>query len=125
MVLILLENGVVKNPLVKVRKLHLTDRYVKARVCSHFNFFYLFVHLLLIMSMSKSAAIQCPRLEPPDNGMISYEPDMIPNFDLDTIANYTCFENYVLVGNSTRTCIEGEDGSTIGEWTGSAPSCRG
>ena len=62
---------------------------------------------------------------PPDNGMISYDPDVTPGFDLGTIATYLCNEDHILIGDGSRVCNEGDDESTIGEWSGNDPLCRG
>lgn len=57
--------------------------------------------------------------------MISYDPDMTPDFDLGTTATYTCAEDSILIGDSSRVCTEGDGESVVGEWSGTAPLCQG
>ena len=61
----------------------------------------------------------CPDLEPPVNGIISYDPDMTPPFrDIGTVATHACEEGFVLLGAGTREC---EDG---GMWSEIPPTCE-
>ncbi len=49
---------------------------------------------------------------------------MFAPFDYLTVAAYTCNPGYGLSGgDSIRTC-EGDDSSTTGEWSGTAPACE-
>ena len=51
--------------------------------------------------------------------MISYSPDVTPDYDLGTEATYTCEAGFYLEGNQVRTCIE-NDGMDA---SGQEPSC--
>ena len=66
--------------------------------------------------------IVCPALLDIANGAISYSSS--PLF-VDVVATYSCDEGFVLFsdGNVMRTCEESAALSTLGVWTGSAPSC--
>ncbi len=60
------------------------------------------------------------------NGMISYSPDISPNFDLETDATYTCDAGFffdVTAATQVRTCIDDNGMDTIGVWSGQEPSC--
>jgi len=57
------------------------------------------------------------------NGRIEYSPDMTPNYDLLTEAEYICDPGFRLVGDSTRVCRDA--GSEIGEFDGVAAVCEG
>lgn len=64
----------------------------------------------------------CSSLVLPANGQIAYATDMDPEFDGETTATYSCVEGYGLNGGDVmRTC----EGSPIGSWSGSAPTCEG
>ena len=65
----------------------------------------------------------CNELEAIANGTISYAPDdQGSEYDLGTVATYSCNNGFVLVGpNETRSCMEVE---TLGEFSGVAPTCE-
>ena len=70
-------------------------------------------------------AITCTRLILPTNGIISYATDITAPFDYRATATYSCDPGYGLSGGDTvRTCFDSPDG-VGGEWTGTAPICRG
>ena len=55
-----------------------------------------------------------------------YYPDNTPNstyYALGTVANYSCDDGYVLVGNETRTCVDNGDNNTVGVFSGQDPTC--
>lgn len=59
-------------------------------------------------------AIECGDLDDPLNGEVNYE-DAVFN----SIATYSCFFGYELIGISKRVCKED------GLWSGNKPSCKG
>ena len=67
-------------------------------------------------------AIVCPPLPAIINGIISYSPDVTPDYDLGTEATYTCEAGFYLEGNEVRVCMD-DDGYTIGVWSDQEPSC--
>ena len=68
-------------------------------------------------ALLSTTAIVCQGLPEIDNGMISYAPDSVgPEYDLGTVATYTCDEGFMLVGSAQRTC---EDGN----FSGMEPFC--
>ena len=42
-----------------------------------------------------------------------------------TIAEYSCNSSYLLVGQSQRTCMEDQQRSATGVWSGDPPLCLG
>ena len=60
----------------------------------------------------------CPPLSI-SNGSITYGPDMTADFDVGTIATYTCNDGYRLSGFETRECVLG------GRWNRLPPVCIG
>ena len=76
-------------------------------------YYYMYNH-----SMSKSlityTAIECPPLPTITNGMISYSPDVTPDYDLGTEATYTCEAGFYLEGNEVRVCMDDDGMDAIG-----------
>ncbi len=66
------------------------------------------------------AVILCPGLTFPDNGTVVISSTVL---GVGTTASYTCNQGTVLVGDVIRTC-EDNGGATLGEWTGTNPSCE-
>ncbi len=64
----------------------------------------------------------CPALAPIPNGAITYGPDMIANFDMDTVATHSCNPGFRLVGSVTRVCHGLNTG--LGIWFGLTPLCQ-
>lgn len=66
----------------------------------------------------------CPDLVDPENGQVTYSPDILALFDFGTVATYQCHSGYALRGgDGTRTC--GSDSTIItGTWSGNAPTCE-
>ncbi|XP_064386676.1 sushi, von Willebrand factor type A, EGF and pentraxin domain-containing protein 1-like [Halichondria panicea] len=62
--------------------------------------------------------IVCPPLPTITNGIISYSPDVTPDYDLGTNATYTCEAGFYLEGNEVRVCMDDD-----GMWSGREPSC--
>jgi len=60
-------------------------------------------------------AVDCGNLPDPDNGQVNHT----AGTTFRETATYSCNTGYNLVGDSTRTC------NATGEWSGSAPTCRG
>ncbi|XP_064387566.1 uncharacterized protein LOC135335869 isoform X2 [Halichondria panicea] len=71
--------------------------------------------------------IECLSLGQVTNGMITYAPDTTSNYDLGTVATYTCNEGYRLDitqgGSETRTCIDDLNGDAVGVFTNLPPRC--
>ena len=60
----------------------------------------------------------------PENGLITYSEDSVPNAGFMEMATYSCNPGFGLSGGDTvRTCVGAAASS--GEWTGTAPYCRG
>ncbi|XP_064386509.1 CUB and sushi domain-containing protein 1-like isoform X1 [Halichondria panicea] len=69
-------------------------------------------------------AIECPPLSAIINGtMISYSPDVTPDYDLGTNATYTCEAGFHLKGNGVRVCMDDDGMDAIGVWSDQEPSC--
>ncbi len=52
------------------------------------------------------------------NGVITYGPDMIADYDVGTVATHTCNEGFVrVIGSENRTCLVGS------RWSGFTPAC--
>ncbi len=60
--------------------------------------------------------VVCLSLPAPNNGIVSYSD---PTLGLNTVATYTCETDYILYGDTTRTC------ESDGNWNGDAPTCEG
>ena len=65
----------------------------------------------------------CPPLPTITNGMISYSPDVTPDYDLGTEATYTCETGFHLEGNEVRVCMDDDGMNAIGVWSDQEPSC--
>ena len=65
----------------------------------------------------------CRSLPAISNGMISYSPDVIPDYDLGTEATYTCEAGFYLEGNEVRVCMDDDGMDAIGVWSGREESC--
>ncbi len=72
----------------------------------------------IIMSCCYIITGQCPVLAPIPNGAISYGPDMMADFDVGTLATYSCDRGFVLFGSETQLCIGG------GIWSKEPPECQ-
>ena len=59
-------------------------------------------------------AVDCGFLEAPKSSRVSLSGTVV-----NSIATYSCFPGYELVGDETRIC------STNGQWAGQAPFCKG
>ncbi len=55
--------------------------------------------------------------------MISYSPDVTPDYDLGTEATYTCEAGFNLDGNEVRVCMDDDGMDAIGVWNGQEPNC--
>ena len=79
-----------------------------------------------IISCIHVAVIQCPPLQPIANGFITYSPDNTPDYDIGTLATYTCDEGFAFASALTiqlRNCNDDDGMDAIGVWGGSAPTC--
>ena len=67
----------------------------------------------------------CSELPALENRAISYIPDNEgPDYNLGTVATYTCNVGFALVGEDrTRTCEDVSNGLS-GEFNGTAPTCQ-
>ncbi len=76
------------------------------------------------------AAIECEELVLPANGeKIMYTKDTVANFEIGTLAIYTCLPGYTLLGDTNRTCIDDNQADGKGVWNithaKSEPTCNG
>ncbi len=55
--------------------------------------------------------------------MISYSPDVTPDYDLGTNATYTCEDGFYLEGNQVQMCVDADGMDAIGVWSDQEPSC--
>ena len=63
-------------------------------------------------------AEECSALAPIPNGVITYGPDMIADYDVGTVATHTCNEGFILsVGSPARVCLVSR------RWSGFTPVC--
>ncbi len=75
------------------------------------------------MLYSPAAIIECSPVPTITNGMISYSPDDIPDYNLGTEATYTCEAGFYLEGSEVRVCMDDDGMDTIGVWSGQQASC--
>lgn len=66
-----------------------------------------------VTSTSYNAAIFCPKLHNPLNGLVRATKKIV-----GSQAMYECFGGHVLIGDIYRTCLPN------GEWSGDEPTCR-
>ncbi len=59
----------------------------------------------------------CLPLAPIPNGNITYGPDMMANFEVDTVATHSCNDDFFLSGPETRVCLPS------GIWSNRIPVC--
>ncbi len=78
-----------------------------------------------------NATIQCLPLPDIDNGNIQYAPDNTSNYDLGTVATYSCNNGFVLDFSTpgsaeTRECVNNVNDfeAGLGEFGFTAPSCN-
>ncbi len=66
----------------------------------------------------------CDELTRPANGDITFSMGVMPNFDVMTVAIYSCHTGYALTGGeNVRVCV-GINDTQIGQWNGSEPVCK-
>ena len=71
-----------------------------------------------------ATALTCSGLSVPQNGRIFFTPDTTSPYDYNSVATYACNPGFGLTGGDpTRTC-GGDDSSTSGVWSGTAPVCN-
>ena len=69
-------------------------------------------------------AVQCLPLPDIENGVISYATDNTANYDLGTVATYSCNQGFFLEEpNRIRTCFDDDDGDAEGVFDGQEPRC--
>ncbi len=73
-----------------------------------------YVYAIIILPYTE----QCLALEPIPNGAITYAPDMMADYDVGTLATYSCGFGFFLVGSEFQLCIDG------GIWLGQPPECQ-
>ena len=75
-----------------------------------------------ILSHCVDVTIECPSLDPPDNGMISYSRNTKSgSYILGTVATYSCSPGFGLNSSQSRVCVNNE---AVGRFNGSEPSCE-
>ncbi len=77
----------------------------------------------ILHPISIPTAIMCPPLPAITNGMISYSPDVTPDYDLGTNATYTCEAGFYLEGDEVRMCVDDDGMDATGVWSGHEPIC--
>ncbi len=94
-------------------------------------FLYSWIRPIVVMcvncafSDSLSTAIVCNELSAIENGMISYSPDSEgPEYDLGTMATYSCNDGFVLVGPIEVRICEDVGTGALGEFNDEAPTCE-
>ncbi len=71
------------------------------------------VLIKLFYLYSPFTAVECPALAPIPNGAITYGPDMIPDFNVGTLATHSCDSSFFLTaGSDTQVCLD------TGRWSG-------
>ena len=68
-----------------------------------------------IFSLSVAGSTTCTRLSSPPGGAVTFSSSSLSS---GTIATYTCYSGYSLVGSSSRICL------SSGSWNGSQPYCQ-
>ena len=74
----------------------------------YFNILTRFSIVLLLIDVFT----ECPELTAPDNGQVTHT-----GFTPGDTAHFVCDNRFTLVGDVTRTCLEGST------WTGESPQC--
>ncbi len=70
------------------------------------------------------AVVECPPLQPINNGFVTYKPGGLPKYSLGTLATYSCNNGFIFdmsTESKKRTCKE--DIGIIGVWNGLQPFC--
>ncbi len=76
--------------------------------------------------LCSSTVIQCPALNDINNGDIRYNSRKnAGKFGFNTEATHTCDNGYFLSSESDVRVCGGDDSSTTGTWSGTAPGCSG
>ena len=66
----------------------------------------------IVTFVCTNGVVTCPPLGSIDNGVLN-----TGGFSPGSVANYTCYAGYVLMGNSRRICQD------TGTWSGQDPQC--
>ena len=70
------------------------------------------------------SAIECPALTAPMNGQVSYATDMTAEFEIGTVATFTCDAGFSLNGAAAMlTCTDDDQMDDVGTWGGIEPTC--
>lgn len=69
-------------------------------------------HFLSVCECLVGEDVMCPSLMNPENGRVDF------TTSVGDTATYTCDDEYILSGNSTRLCLPS------GMWSGNAPTCN-
>ena len=70
--------------------------------------------------------IECPSLDSPDNGKISYSGNATNELYIyGTVATYSCPPGFGLNSNQTRVCTGDGSSEVVGRFNGSEPTCEG
>ena len=69
-------------------------------------------------------AIECPALTAPMNGLFWYATDMTPEFEIGTVATFTCNAGFSLNDAvAMLTCADDDQMDNVGTWGGTEPNC--
>ena len=71
-------------------------------------------------------AIQCPPVEAPDSGIVSYSNTATNElYIFGTVATYSCSHGFGLSSTQSRVCVGNGTSGTVGMFNGSKPTCEG
>ena len=70
--------------------------------------------VVLTLYFNSVVVVDCGGLMDPENGAVT-----VTNITFNSTATYSCNDGYILVGDTTRTCL------ASGLWSGTAPLCTG
>ena len=68
--------------------------------------------------------IRCLDIADPDNGQIVFSTDKRAPFDYGTIAQYSCYDGFTLIGDESVRVCGGDGVSDKGVWSGEDYICQ-
>ena len=80
----------------------------------------------MCINIYSTIVVMCEELSAILNGAVAFHDDMKAPYDGLTKATYSCGLGYILSGGDQVRICEGVlvDGELVGQWTGSAPTCK-